>query len=118
MQKQLKGLPVSVYRNPLGDCTNEGVSGKYLQLTLVGPGIDEVFTADENAPAVHLEAYKAYGSTDKIVRLVPVEKPAGKAGPMFGGNFAHTSDSRFHRAIEALTGHAWHGAVAIHDRFE
>lgn len=35
----------------------------------------------------------------------------------FGGTFAATSDSRFHRAIESLGGKS-HVAIAIHDFYE
>jgi hypothetical protein len=37
---------------------------------------------------------------------------------MMGGNYAATSDSRFHRAVESITGGASYGAVPIHDRIE
>jgi hypothetical protein len=40
------------------------------------------------------------------------------AWTMMGGNFAHTSDSRFGEAIEKIVGYRMYGAVAIHDRIE
>lgn len=42
----------------------------------------------------------------------PACKPA-----MFGGTYV-SGDSRFSRAVEALLGHPWYGAVALHDRME
>lgn len=42
----------------------------------------------------------------------------GGAGPMAGGAFVHTSDSRFSRAVEDVVGHRFYGAVALHDRWE
>ena len=43
--------------------------------------------------------------------LVPVDQPGG-AGPMMGGTYAATSDSRFGKATGV------YGAIPIHDRFE
>jgi hypothetical protein len=37
---------------------------------------------------------------------------------MMGGNYASTSDSRFHDAVCEITGGASYGAVPIHDRIE
>jgi hypothetical protein len=42
----------------------------------------------------------------------------GKVGPMWGGSFVHTSDSRFAEAVEILTGTKSGLAVPLHDRFE
>jgi hypothetical protein len=40
-------------------------------------------------------------------------------GPMFGGNYADTSDSRFGEAMErTVKGTRFFGAVPIHDRYE
>lgn len=41
-----------------------------------------------------------------------------KHRPMFGGAFIHTSDSRFARAVEAITGAPTHGTICLHDRYE
>jgi hypothetical protein len=43
----------------------------------------------------------------------PLEKPKNAAGPMFGGNFCYTSDSRLYRF-----GGDYHLPIPIHDRFE
>lgn len=130
----MKGLRLSVYReNRLGDCTNGGVSARCDELTLVGttdhdgnlkplPEGSQVFEATEEAPAVALCVILGVRS----VHLRPVEQPEGMAGPMMGGNYAATSDSRFSRAVEAAmvdaTGDAsrfrFYGAVAVHDRFD
>jgi hypothetical protein len=51
--------------------------------------------------------------------LHPVEeKKAGMVGPMFGGNFGYSSDSRWSEAVRELTGSPHYGAVAIHDRYD
>jgi len=101
------GLRVSIYRDSGSDydCTNGGISSKFTELTLVNvPG---PFDPTPDAPAAILEA------VDKgSARIVPVFQPEGTLGPMFGGNYAASSDSRFRKAAGI------YGAVAIHDRFE
>lgn len=46
------------------------------------------------------------------------ERPANAAGPMFGGCYVATSDSRFSDEVERIVGGRFYGAVALHDRFE
>lgn len=126
------GLRVSVYTNPTyRHCADsrrggtgivqEGVTVRHDELTVVnvsGPSDPD----PARAPAVMLVA-----NPRGTVALVPafydgdgwVEyKAAGKIGPMFGGNYAGTSDSRFGDAVRRLTGGPWHGAVCVHDRYE
>ncbi len=108
------GLRIEIYRSSyLGDCTNKGISAPPARsLTLVNvKGPD---TPHDDAPPARLEQHRP-----GYLRIVPdSQKPDGAAGPMMGGNFAHTSDSRFHEACEALIDAPFYGAVAIHDRFE
>ena len=100
-----KGLSVFVYRNTLGDCTNNGISCKQDRLILVGPGCGEVFEGDEtNTIVVKTKIFSGKSYT----YAEPAEQPKGMAGPMFGGNFAFTSDSRMPN----------HAPIPIHDRFE
>lgn len=41
------------------------------------------------------------------------------AGPMMGGSYAGSCDSRFNEMCAELAGvRYWHGAVAVHDRYE
>lgn len=105
------GLRISVFRDTASqyDCTLNGVSSRYTQLTVVN--VDGPAEPSDDAPAVRLER-GPMGS----VRLVPEE--AGDSWTMFGGNYGSTCDSRFSRAIESLLGHRFYGAVAIHDRVE
>jgi hypothetical protein len=64
------------------------------------------------------------GNGNGLVKIVPAfldEKKKYSPAPgwhMMGGNYAATSDSRFHRAVEKITGSASYGAVPIHDRCE
>jgi hypothetical protein len=119
------GLRVSVYRNAerglQGDFTNGGISGKYGSLTLVN--VSGPSEPTDDAPAAML----VHGNLGTAI-IVPAiwsegtrewqEQPSQTAeGParMFGGNYAGTSDSRFHEAVRRLIGQS-HVAVAIHDR--
>jgi hypothetical protein len=111
------GLHVSVYRNAelRGDFTNGGISSSADHLTVVN--VSGPFEPSDDAPAVAL-IDGALGT--KI--LVPVLQDSkgkwqrvraqGHVGPMAGGNYAASSDSRFGEAV------GFYGAVSIHDRFE
>ena len=93
----IKGLLVFIYRNGLGDCTNGGVSSKATKAVLVGVDIPEIFEPSDQAPALHLREFKG--------RLIAVPAPLPRwrgtyeiqhlDGWMSGGNYIHTSDSRF-----------------------
>ncbi len=88
----LKGLSVSVFKNPLGDCTANGLSSKHTSLILVGDGIKdvpfEVKDGEDYLVCEYRERFDDYIATPKSV------KDAG-SWAMFGGNFVYTSDSRF-----------------------
>jgi hypothetical protein len=116
------GLPVYVYRDSaLGDCTNGGVSSKFTRLVVMN--VEGPFSPTDDTAPVLLER-----NAGNSVRIVPAKldaagdwvplKPENTAGPMMGGNYAATSDSRFGQAIRKILGHDFYGAVAIHDRFE
>lgn len=110
-----KGLTLEVFRGRF-EATNGGLSSGVTEITVVGLGKgSEMFAPDSRAPAFRLESH-----VPGCLRLVPVDDPrAGNcAGPMFGGNYAATSDSRFSKVCERLLGHRFYGAVAIHDRYE
>ncbi len=114
------GLIVSVYRSTdMPDCTNNGISAHATQLCLVNvPG---PYSPNQQAP----EALLVKGNGPGLVKIVPnvfsVETGGHAVDPrwcMMGGNYAATSDSRFHRAVEKITGVPSYGAVPIHDRIE
>lgn len=113
------GLTVSVYANPQGDCTGGGISSKVIQLCIVN--ITGPSQPDEDSPAAMMVAGNAPG----LVKIVPAsyneERNEWSSTPgwaMMGGNYASTSDSRFHEAVKRFTGHPSYGAVPIHDRIE
>lgn len=100
-----QGLRCSVYRNAdLGDCTNGGITSQVSRVTLVGEGVPEIFSPNSEAPALELFR-RPYGSLG--ARPLDWMEREG-AGPMFGGNFIYTSDSR-------LPGGS---PIPVHDRFE
>ena len=108
-----KGLLVNVYRNSLGDCTNNGVSSKFNSLTLVSDEKgSQVFDAREDRPALYvakwygeliacpenLEATVANDCQEHLKRIVREDSRSSIKhlnGWMFGGNFIYSSDSRF-----------------------
>lgn len=109
------GLFVDIYRSArLGDCTLGGISAyeagakEVFLINIEGP-----FDDPYECPIAVLESHCA-----GRLRIVP-GNPDGTARDGLwssGGNFAHTSDSRFMEACERLTGSRFYGAVAIHDR--
>ena len=64
------------------------------------------------------------GNGRGLVKIVPAvldDKNRYSPDPrwtMMGGNYAATSDSRFHEAVRRITGGGSYGAVPIHDRIE
>ena len=101
-----KGLLVSVYRSHHGDCTSGGISSKAETLILIGPGIPGIFEGDETN-TVELK-WKFVGGNEYKYVVPVVGCPSDKVGPMAGGNFVYTSDSRFPGKYP----------LSIHDRFE
>lgn len=114
----MKGMTITVYYNPkYRSCAADGASARCEEITVVNLGPDcELYEPTPKAPAFRLEP----GNLRGTAKLVPVEQPPNKthAGPMFGGNYGATSDGRFNRAVERITGAPFSGAVPIHDRFD
>jgi len=104
----MKGLIIEVFRFPLGDCTNGGISGKHGSLTLIGDGVDGPFAPTPDAPPVTMITREIGGREYK--HLVPCDENAVplEGWYMAGGNFGYTSDSRFPNAYP----------LSIHDRRE
>lgn len=118
----IKNLNCEVFRCNLGDCSNGGASSKYGSLILWDENVPEdeiiAFCKEKNENLerhFRIEKRSAmsmrFGMTCTRVLPVPVKK-SGFRGPMFGGNFVYSSDSRF----TDLTGDCV--PVAIHDRYE
>jgi hypothetical protein len=111
------GLRADIYRGTLGDCSNGGISGRVDRVTIVNAG--GPFEPADDAPAVELRQ----GAFRGIVIAVPVdeqstERASREIGPMAGGCYVATSDSRFGELCRRITGTEFYGAVPLHDRFE
>ncbi len=105
----VKGLPCSVYKSKeIGDCTNNGISSKNDTLYLV--------SKDNLLPFNPKYIDKCIAVTEKTFGGVTYKngKPLShsKRWYMMGGNFLHTSDSRF----KEITGINY--PLPIHDRNE
>lgn len=110
-------LTVWVYRDSLGDCTGRGVSSRHNTMTLFSNCtkkealqhcIDNCIDVDS---ALYLNMRELWGEDHPFAE--PLIKPSNKVGPMFGGNFVYTSDSRLYRF-----GGKYHLPIPVHDRFE
>ncbi|MDD5603923.1 MAG: hypothetical protein PHG48_07630 [Eubacteriales bacterium] len=105
-----QALMVYVYRAGIGDATNGGVSSRVDRLLLAGEGIEGPFEVDDDEH--HLELRKKNVGGEEYMYAVPVDgrDTAGMVGPMFGGNFVYSSDSRFRRVCKY--------PIPVHDRWE
>lgn len=100
------GMLVFVYRNTMGDCTNQGVSQLH----------DQLVVQDGDGP---FEPSNGNGMILRMASGRPILVPAELADrhTMMGGNYAGTSDSRWSRQLIQLCGYN-PGVVAVHDRVE
>jgi hypothetical protein len=111
------GLILRIYRSDLGDCSNDGLSKHHTEVTAVN--CEGPFDPTPERPAVIIDSH-----VKGCVRVVPAGndgqplKHPGAVGPMFGGTYVTTSDSRFGQKVNQLLGHDFYGAVPFHDRFE
>ncbi|AHY26901.1 hypothetical protein PBI_ZOEJ_77 [Mycobacterium phage ZoeJ] len=128
MTELTAGLTLHVFRHPLGDCTNDGVTSKADAVTLVGyqrerggkveplPRMSQVFAPSDDAPAVVMVVSNLRGA---LPHLVPLDAQRAGAWTMAGGNIAGTSDSRFGELIEKVfDGPKCVGSLPVHDRIE
>ena len=101
------------------DPSNGGISGRLDEI--------EVFSDDATIEQIEEWCEKTGTSLNDVCRLnkrmlwgephyyiEPVVRDKGKIGPMFGGNYACTSDATW----ADMLGHSTGYPVPIHDRFE
>ena len=105
MSKTVMTLPVYVYRaDALGDCTNGGISSCVDKLYLIVPdGFCDMLEDDPRVVEVTHIGDHAY-----VTPVHPSRAPDAALGPMAGGNFVYSSDSRFPSEYP----------LPIHDRWE
>jgi len=113
------GTIVHVYRSAaFDDASNGGISSNHSALTVVNA--EGPFEPSPSRPAVILR--KGPLGTVHIVPSVKDENGVWGYDRtkqfMSGGNFAATSDGRFHDAVKRVSGSSIYGAIAIHDRWE
>lgn len=93
--KTVKVLPVDVLRNAAQeDSSCNGISARRTRLLLLheeGP----LETPDDAPNLIRLMSGETFGQQYDYVIAVNPGDTAGKAGPMFGGNFVYSGDSRF-----------------------
>lgn len=106
----MKGLSVDVLNGNKGyDCTNGGASSKQDSFILVDQDINAPFEVKEDDIYLIVVRRNLSGRIYKHVEpRRNGEKIGSGVGPMFGGNFIYTSDSRFPNDYP----------LPIHDRFE
>ena len=109
----MKYLSVYIYRND-SDCTNGGVSANKNRLSFAGPGVEGPFEIEKNEIYLGLVIRNLFGETylhvDPMINGKKYKPFNDSVGPMFGGNFIYSSDSRF-RFVSNYP-------IPIHDRFE
>lgn len=114
------GLIASILKHNGRSYANGGLSDQHNDVTIVNVAGPFEPTADR--PAVML----VHGNVRGSVKAIPAEfvagrwqfaQPRGSVGPMMGGSYIETSDSRFGEAVAALGGPRY-SPVALHDRFE
>lgn len=100
-------LTAEVYKNPLGDCTNGGISAERRELYILsatkGP-----FEPEDIRQCVYIEWREVMGET--YIDCKPAY--CRKRWYMAGGNFLYTSDSRFREITKSKY------PISIHDRYE
>jgi hypothetical protein len=108
------GLHVSILRSDShGNTSNGGVSSQASSLTIIN--IDGPFEPTEDAPAAILKE----GRLGTVI-VVPAETPNDDRvnGPMAGGAYVATSDSRFGAKLREMGQTNSYVAVPLHDRYE
>ena len=103
------GMIAYIYKNGT-DCSNHGASSRVDRVTITN--VDGPFNPTDDAPAAKL----VKGNLTGTVKIVMEENEGQQI--MFGGCYVATSDSRFNRKIEEITGPPFYGAVPLHDRVE
>lgn len=108
------GLRVSIYRDDYNSPANLFQTKKQLTITNVeGP-----FEPTDDAPGARLQIGNLPGTLLVRPEDDAMEMFKNGIGPMMGGAYVATSDSRFTQKAEDLLGVRFYGAVALHDRFE
>lgn len=88
----MRGIMALIFKNPMGDCSNNGFSSKDYKCYLFAEGLDGNYSEAECADVDYLVIIKGPMNT---LRAVPKSLIDSGAWVTFGGNFVYASDSRF-----------------------
>lgn len=106
----MKGIMIDIYKNAWGSSSNDGISSHFDTAILLCPG-GYLDPAEHDKPCVTI-IRRPIG--DYAIPCDPNGQggyKSGQVGPMFGGTFIYSSDSRFRE-------HCGSQPVALHDRWE
>jgi hypothetical protein len=112
------GLSVDIFKHKAWSHSNGGVSAFFDEAVIFGDSIEGNISEDDaikrGVPLLRLIRGPG-GNPIATVWLDPDgDTVRGTVGPMFGGTFVGTSDSRFARA----TGQRGTSVIPLHDRYE
>jgi hypothetical protein len=99
----------SIFRSDLGDCSNKGVSSRASKVCVIN--VEGPFDPNDETPAVRLVKRRSGN-------VVAIPVGLDEHAVMFGGTYVSTSDARFNRAVEQMSGYGTGFPVALHDRVE
>src|SRR4051812_36996835 len=107
-------IRAQIFRASEQDYSNGGLSSRVREVTVTAPGVygPDMFDAERH-PLVVIVRRECGNET--LVHAEPADRPAGAEGalgPMMGGTFIYSPDSRF----AAMAGGYF--AVPFHDRYE
>jgi hypothetical protein len=121
----MKGIRVDVLKRKGQAFSNGGLSEFCDDATLILPEGGGVFEPTDDAPAI-LIIENAMGTIRAVMAgrlddgsyVAGLNAPEGEIGPMMGGCYVASSDSRFTAECERVLGSRFYGAVPLHDRYE
>src|SRR5438105_324421 len=96
-----RGIPVAVYKARGQSFSNQGLSATHEELLLVVESGGIYALGEVSYPAVRI----LLGGLADTIRAIPVEGgPPGSVGPMMGGCYIASSDSRFGAECQRVLG--------------
>ena len=116
----MNGVSVNIFRSDLGDGTNGGVTSpvnsKGKIVVVFDPEIQmgnwRLEECKDDPRFICLRIVRRWaGTKNEYLHCEPIsDRPSDRLGPMAGGNYVGTSDSRFRNVSDHL--------LPVHDRFE
>lgn len=116
----MRGLSVNILRSDLGDCSNRGATSPVRSKDKIVVVFDEAIDrgnykledCKDDDRFICLKVVRRWvGTPNEYLHVEPMfDRPEGVAGPMMGGNYITTSDSRFRDVARY--------PLPVHDRFE